>query len=43
MYTAARAKVQGILEGPVVDPMPESAASRLDEILRTADEQMRED
>jgi trimethylamine--corrinoid protein Co-methyltransferase len=43
VYTAARAKVHEILEGPVVDPLPEDVAARLDDILRAADEQTSEE
>jgi trimethylamine--corrinoid protein Co-methyltransferase len=37
LYSNARRKVEEILAGPVVDPMPESVISELDDILRRAD------
>jgi trimethylamine--corrinoid protein Co-methyltransferase len=37
LYTAARAKVQEILAGPVVDPLPEQVSAALDAILARAD------
>jgi trimethylamine:corrinoid methyltransferase-like protein len=43
MYSAARAKVTEILEGPIVDPLPEDVAAQLDDILRRADAEIRAD
>jgi trimethylamine--corrinoid protein Co-methyltransferase len=37
MYKAARESVKEILSGPVVDPLPDPAAGKLDEILIRAD------
>lgn len=43
MYSAARARVQEILEGPVVDPLPEDITARLEEILRRADAELKDE
>jgi trimethylamine--corrinoid protein Co-methyltransferase len=43
MYTHAREKVQAILAGSLVDPLPEAVVCRLDEILAAADEDLAED
>lgn len=43
MYTAARAKVEEILAGPVVDPLPDGVDGCLAEILRDADEKLRDE
>ncbi len=40
MYNNAREKVREILAGPVVDPLPEAARQKLQEILRKADEEL---
>jgi trimethylamine--corrinoid protein Co-methyltransferase len=40
MYTNARKKVQEILAAPPVDPLPESVARELDEILQAADNEL---
>lgn len=37
MYTKARERVEQILAGPPVDPLPEGVIARLDEILAAAD------
>jgi len=42
MYAKAREKVQEILEGPVVDPLPDDAAGKLDEVLLAADQELKE-
>jgi trimethylamine--corrinoid protein Co-methyltransferase len=43
IYSAARARVQEILESPVVDPLPDDVIARLDDILRRADAELREE
>jgi trimethylamine--corrinoid protein Co-methyltransferase len=43
IYSAARAKVQEILEGPPVDPLPDDICGKLDEILRRADTELKEE
>jgi len=43
IYTAARERVCSILEGPVVDPLPDDISGRLDDILRRADAELKED
>ncbi len=40
MYTKAREKVEQILAGPEVDPMPDSISQQLNEILRAADKEL---
>jgi trimethylamine--corrinoid protein Co-methyltransferase len=40
MFTTAREKVKEILSAPLVDPLPESVAGKLDEILRRADAEL---
>ncbi len=40
MYAAAREKVGTMLEGPVVDPLPDAVAAELDAILRAADAEL---
>lgn len=40
MYTKAREKVEEILSGPLLDPLPESIARELDEILQVADKEL---
>ena len=40
MYTKAREKVDEILASPLVDPLPESVSRELDEILRSADNEL---
>ena len=40
MYNKAREKVEEILAAPLVDPMPESIARELDEILLAADKDL---
>jgi trimethylamine--corrinoid protein Co-methyltransferase len=42
MYSAARARVQEILEGPVVDPLPDEVTGKLEDILRRADAELKE-
>ena len=37
MYSRARERVQAILDGPVVDPLPEATAADVDRILAEAD------
>ncbi len=41
MYSKARQVVREILEGPVVDPLPEAVEARLEEILRRADRDLK--
>lgn len=43
IYTTARARVQEILEGPVVGPLSEDVAANLDDILRRADGELKEE
>jgi trimethylamine--corrinoid protein Co-methyltransferase len=43
MYDRARAKVEEILAGPMVDPLPGATLAAVDEILAAADEALRED
>ena len=43
IYTAARERVCSILEGSVVDPLPDDISARLDDILRRADAELKED
>jgi len=43
MYHKAREKVEAILSGPLVDPLPEPISRRLDEILAAADRELAED
>lgn len=40
MYEKARQKVRSILDGPLVDPLPEAVIQRLDEILAIADREI---
>jgi len=40
MYTKAREKVREILAAPPLDPLPESIARQLDEILQAADKEL---
>ncbi len=40
MYSLARQKVEAILAGPLVDPLPEAVARELDEILAAADREL---
>mgnify|MGYP005848871263 CR=1 FL=1 len=40
MYAKARERVQEILAGPLVDPLPEEICRQLDEILLTADQKL---
>jgi hypothetical protein len=40
MYANARKKVQEILAGPRLDPLPEDVTHKLDEILLTADREI---
>jgi trimethylamine--corrinoid protein Co-methyltransferase len=40
MYSLARRKVEAILAGPLVDPLPEDVLRELDEILVTADREL---
>lgn len=40
MYTTAREKVVEILSSPMEDPIPETIAGKLDEILRRADKEL---
>jgi trimethylamine--corrinoid protein Co-methyltransferase len=40
IYTAAREQVRAILEGPVVDPLPDNVVGELDEILLAADREL---
>jgi trimethylamine--corrinoid protein Co-methyltransferase len=42
IYSNARKKVEEILAGPVVDPLPESVLSELDELLGRADRELKE-
>jgi trimethylamine--corrinoid protein Co-methyltransferase len=37
MYDRARDQVRAILDGPVVDPLPEAVAAAVDEVLAAAD------
>ncbi len=43
MYERARARVEEILAGPVVDPVPEAVEVEIDAILAAADTELRED
>lgn len=43
IYSAARARVQEILEGPAVDPLPDDIAGKLDDILRRADTELKDE
>ncbi|HYO42133.1 MAG TPA: trimethylamine methyltransferase family protein [Candidatus Limnocylindrales bacterium] len=43
MYDRARAKVEEILAGPVVDPLPEAILEDVEAILATADSELGED
>jgi trimethylamine--corrinoid protein Co-methyltransferase len=43
MYSAGRARVQEILEGPVADPLPDEMAGRLEDILRRADAELKDE
>jgi trimethylamine--corrinoid protein Co-methyltransferase len=43
IYSAARERVREILEGPVVDPLPDGVSAALDDILRRADAELKED
>ena len=43
MYDRARERVRSILDGPVVDPVPEAVLAEVDEILAAADSELRED
>jgi hypothetical protein len=36
----AREQVQAILEGPLVDPLPDDVIAELDDILRAADREL---
>jgi trimethylamine---corrinoid protein Co-methyltransferase len=38
IYTRAREKVEQILAGPLIDPLPDEVIGKLDEILRRADQ-----
>lgn len=40
MYSNARHKVEEILAGPLIDPLPEAVSQELDEILRQADQEL---
>jgi trimethylamine--corrinoid protein Co-methyltransferase len=40
LYTKARQKVEEILAGPMVDPLPEAICAELDEILASADHEL---
>ena len=40
LYSAAREQVRAILEGPLVDPLPDDVTGELDEILGTADREL---
>jgi len=40
LYTTAREKVEEILAGPLVDPLPESVCAELDAILASADHEL---
>jgi len=40
MYSLARQKVEAILAGPLVDPLPEAVIAELDEILAAADREL---
>ncbi|NMC13642.1 MAG: hypothetical protein GYA34_12270 [Chloroflexi bacterium] len=42
MYTRAKEQVHAILAGPVVDALPSEVEGRLEEILRRADEELKE-
>lgn len=37
LYSAAREQVRAILEGPLVDPLPDDVVGELGEVLRRAD------
>jgi trimethylamine:corrinoid methyltransferase-like protein len=43
IYSAARARAREILEGPVVDPLPDDVLGKLDDILRRADAELKEE
>ena len=40
MYSKAREMVAGILEEPLVDPLPGEVCERLDQILRKAEQEI---
>jgi trimethylamine--corrinoid protein Co-methyltransferase len=40
IYTKAREKVEEILSGPMVDPLPETVSRELDEIMREAEKEL---
>lgn len=40
MYTKAREKVEEILSGPLVDPLPEGVSRELEDILKAADREL---
>ena len=40
LYSAAREQVRAILEGPLVDPLPDDVSGELDDILRAADREL---
>ena len=42
MYDRARDRVRAILDGPVVDPLPEASSPRSTRILAAADAELRE-
>jgi trimethylamine--corrinoid protein Co-methyltransferase len=42
IYSAAREKVREILEGPLVDPLPEAVLGKLEDILRRAEREIPE-
>ncbi len=43
IYSAARERVREVLEGSVVDPLPENVSAALDDILRRADAELKEE
>jgi trimethylamine--corrinoid protein Co-methyltransferase len=43
MYGRARERVQAILDGPVVDPVPDAVMAEVDRILAAADAELHED
>jgi hypothetical protein len=43
MYDRARARVREILDGPMVDPVPDATLAEVDRILATADAELHED
>ena len=43
VYSAARTRVEEILAEPLVDPLPDEVNARLDDILRRADAELREE